>query len=206
MAGTTPTIKVLSPGAIDKLGETYDRTGRSPRSRREPTPFDYNDVSPDVYIAKIPDAGIAARESLTKVHFAECQIYNLVQDSSTGDYKLEEVSGFKIEKVFNMYPVKWFGTSGRDILCQIHRSKYGFWLAEKPPFRQDAVVTESSGISANSSGDVTIKINGSDSDVVTAWLDWMHGGQKISNGKQCVIEFMEDKDRWGIREAECETT
>lgn len=38
----------------------------------------------------------------------------------------------------------------------------------------------------------------------TAWLDWMHGSEAVSSGKEVIITWFEDEQVWRITGAECE--
>lgn len=39
---------------------------------------------------------------------------------------------------------------------------------------------------------------------ITAHLDWMHGSEKVSSGKEVAIMYFADEDKWRIIGAECE--
>lgn len=58
-------------------------------------------------------------------------------------------------------------------------------------------------ITAGSSGSVTIQINGSDSQSVTAHLDWMHNSIDVSADDELLIYFFKDANKWVIIGAEC---
>ena len=60
-------------------------------------------------------------------------------------------------------------------------------------------------ISPDSVGDVTIWRNGeAPTEVVEAALNWMHGGQEVSEGKHVCIQYFDDEDQYVILLAECE--
>lgn len=60
-------------------------------------------------------------------------------------------------------------------------------------------------ITAGSSGTVSVYDGGSDSSYnVTAHLNWMHGSENVSSGKELLIRWFEDEAKWVIVAAECE--
>jgi hypothetical protein len=60
-------------------------------------------------------------------------------------------------------------------------------------------------ITADSSGTVSIWSGGADTgDNVTAYLDWAHGDEDISLGKEVFIQWFADEQKWIITGAECE--
>lgn len=63
-----------------------------------------------------------------------------------------------------------------------------------------------STITAGSSGTVSIYSDPStdSGDNVTAWADWMDGGQDISSGKELLIMWFPGENKWRIIGAECE--
>jgi hypothetical protein len=61
-------------------------------------------------------------------------------------------------------------------------------------------------ITAGSSGTVSVWMNGSDSGFnLTAYLDWIHGGEDISADKKLIIEWFGDEQKWTIVDADCES-
>lgn len=60
-------------------------------------------------------------------------------------------------------------------------------------------------IAIDGAGDVSVFKNGSDTnDNITAHLNWMHGGEGISSGKQVLCRWFSDEKRWVIVGADCE--
>ena len=61
-------------------------------------------------------------------------------------------------------------------------------------------------ITAGSTGTVSIWRDGADTteNIEDVELDWMHGGTKVSSGKQVMITFFADEGIWRITGAECE--
>lgn len=59
----------------------------------------------------------------------------------------------------------------------------------------------------NTQGQISIWQNGSDTgyDLEGVWLDWMHGSENISSGKQVQVQWFSAERRWRITAAECET-
>lgn len=55
-------------------------------------------------------------------------------------------------------------------------------------------------------GGVSIWINGIDTgvDLDMCYLDWMHGGQQISSGKEVIVKYFPRDSKWRIIHAECE--
>jgi hypothetical protein len=157
--------------------------------------------APEVYIAKLPTGGINARSvsgSDITIHGEDCDIYKV----NLADSKLIAATGIK-RKVWNPYPVAWYGNSEHSIFLRVERDKFGNWLTERPQYRFRAVANED--IEADDSGDTVIHIaSGVAAAGVTAFNDWMNNGVKISSGKQGIIEFFEDLDHFSWVEAECE--
>ena len=63
-----------------------------------------------------------------------------------------------------------------------------------------------SEITVDSSGGVSVWVNGSDTgfDLATCHLDWMHGSQNISSGKEVIVKYFPRDAKWRIIHAECE--
>jgi hypothetical protein len=60
-------------------------------------------------------------------------------------------------------------------------------------------------IAYGSSGTVSLWTEGGDSgDDVTAHLDWMHGDENVSSGKEVLVEWFPTESKWRIVAAECE--
>ena len=61
-------------------------------------------------------------------------------------------------------------------------------------------------ITAGSTGTISIWRDGVDTteNVEAVELDWMHGGTKVSSGKEVMITFFADEGKWRITGAECE--
>lgn len=60
-------------------------------------------------------------------------------------------------------------------------------------------------INPGASGDVTVWVNGAATTaVVTGHLTWMHGGEKVSGGKQVELTWSSLDEKWIITGAECE--
>ena len=60
-------------------------------------------------------------------------------------------------------------------------------------------------IAVNSGGLVKIRhdpTTAGDEPTITAHLDWCHGGEQVSNGKQVFVAWI--RDRWVLIGAECE--
>lgn len=152
----------------------------------------------DIYIAKVPDASnfIPARAGAT-AGFLECDIIKIDQE----DASLDALTGIK-RKVYNPYLIKLYKAA--QPYFAISRTKHGAWICEKPRMWHKAVVS-GADIDINSSGTVALSFNGATSALTeTAWLNWMHGDQKVSDGLEVVIYFFEDENKWIILNAECE--
>lgn len=61
-------------------------------------------------------------------------------------------------------------------------------------------------ITADDSGGVSVWIGGSDTgyDLDVCYLDWMHGGEAISSGKEVIVKYFPLDFKWRIIHAECE--
>jgi len=68
-----------------------------------------------------------------------------------------------------------------------------------PPLK----ATASGNISVDSSGTVQIQRNGSGSESVTAYLNWMEGTTAVSSGDELIIQFFPDENKYVITGAEC---
>jgi len=84
------------------------------------------------------------------------------------------------------------GTGTKWVLLRI-----GSW--EAPPVK----ATASGDIAANGSGTVAIQINGSGSQSVTAYLNWLEGTTGVTSGDELLIQFFRDENKWVITGAEC---
>jgi hypothetical protein len=95
----------------------------------------------------------------------------------------------------NTFPaVMVYGALSSDLL--LGDSRVGFVTAFA---KADSTIT------AGSSGTVSIWDDTSDTtDNVTAYLDWMDGGNDISSGKELLIMYFPELGRWQIIGAECE--
>lgn len=62
-----------------------------------------------------------------------------------------------------------------------------------------------SPVTAGSTGSVTLYDKGiSTGATITAHLDWMHGSENISSGKEVVVAYFALEDRWRFIASECE--
>lgn len=161
--------------------------------------------SPDVYMVKVPSGGIPARSGTTMGR-AECEIFKIVPADELDPHGSTptltavtnpDASAVKVF-VYNLYPVKWYAPETTYIRAS--RDKFGFWLCEKPPYRHK--VTPDNDIDPDDSGVCTMFLVGG---TITVHLNWMHGGEKISAGKEAIAEYREDEQKWIFVEAECET-
>jgi hypothetical protein len=60
-------------------------------------------------------------------------------------------------------------------------------------------------ISVDSSGTISLYDDGSDTgENVTAYLDWMHGDEQVSSGKEVLVTWFPMESKWRITAAECE--
>jgi len=73
-------------------------------------------------------------------------------------------------------------------------------LGEQDEVELDA--TAAGVISAGGSGLVDIRNHGGYQ--LTAFLDWVHGGEQLSNAKRCRIRWSIDQRQWNIVAADCE--
>lgn len=108
-----------------------------------------------------------------------------------------------------------FGLPGEWFQAELREDSGRWEIVGSWGLRRFGKVTESSGINANAYGDVEIYTDsGTASGVeVNARHNWMAGTEKISNGKEVLIEWWPEEDResgsdlgnWVITNAECET-
>ena len=82
-------------------------------------------------------------------------------------------------------------------------------LANQVQNQQNATIirrgTADEDIAADGSGDVILEHNPASSlagHTITAHLDWAHGDEQVSDGKQVFVAWI--RDRWVIIGAECE--
>lgn len=86
-----------------------------------------------------------------------------------------------------------------------YRERTGLWVCGRPPDILKCVTTEQ--VAIDQSGTVKIWMGGAETtETETAWLNWMHGGQKISANIKALIRFFEDENKWVFIGADCETT
>lgn len=115
----------------------------------------------------------------------------------------------------------WEADTTRDTFKVYDRNKMAFGLdgdvvpflthglaGERQVFAQHKLILKckpDSNITAGSSGTVSVWSGGSDSGVnLTAHVDWMDGGDDVSSGKEAMIKYFPDEDKWYVIGAECE--
>jgi hypothetical protein len=173
------------------------------RDRRRPTesgsyPREDIDFAQDIYIAKIPDDQdfIPARGGST-CGSLDCDIYRI--DLSDGS--LDAVTDVE-RKVYNIYMCRLYRMA--QPYFKVVRTKQGAWLCEKPRMWHKVKV-DGADITAGSSGNCKLVFNGAATALtITAHLNWMHGGEQISDGKEAMVHFSEDENKWWLSNAECE--
>ena len=119
-----------------------------------------------------------------------------------------------LEYIYNPYPWTAYGESlpltvgdtsvYPSLFTLAVRDRSGFFVCARPPdIIKCKPVTD---IFPGGSGPVRVFLRGLDSGVTeTAYLNWAHGSQKTSGGKECTIKFFEDERKWVFLTAECET-
>lgn len=96
-----------------------------------------------------------------------------------------------------------FLPSGSIVRVSLHHGRW-YILPDQYLLYRKGVVTESGGIAADGSGEVTIYLNGSSTSwTVTAHLNWMHGGVAVAQNTKVRIEYYPDEGKWVITNAEC---
>lgn len=160
-----------------------------------------SEYRPDVYLAKVPDNGIPERNKDTgDITPVDCDIWKVaIKDGEEEIAELKDAD-FK-KKVYNPFPVKWFGQG--NPLIEIRRNKFGLWICEKPPMILKAVPLEEAAVGADCQVNPNIN-NQTLPEVLIARLNWMSSDQPISAGKETIIKFFEDENRWVFINAECE--
>ena len=81
------------------------------------------------------------------------------------------------------------------------------WAAVRLGALRDAVVVgkTAGNVTADSSGNVDIYVNGAATTYqIEVELDWMHGGEGISTGKEVMCTWFADEMIWRFTGAECE--
>lgn len=58
-------------------------------------------------------------------------------------------------------------------------------------------------ITAGSSGTAVVQINGSGSESITVYLNWMEQSQDVSDEDELLVRFFKDENKWVIIGAEC---
>lgn len=61
-----------------------------------------------------------------------------------------------------------------------------------------AVVTETGGIAAGSSGDADIQINGVAKETITAHLNWLEGTNSADENAEVLVRYFRDEQKWVI--------
>lgn len=183
------------------LKEVINDFRTRPRNTRTPGPQFTVSGAPDVYVAKIPSTlGIPPRDG-TVVGFADCDIY--YTDVTTPNTPTLTVATSVSRTVFNIYPVGIYGAGTLSIYKQIQRDKFGRWLVEKPDYTLKCKPV--ADVPAGSTGTVKIMLAGTlSNNTLTAWNNWMNGGEQVSANKEAVIQFCEDEAAWCFVNAECE--
>lgn len=148
-------------------------------------------ITPEVYIAR-PHAKIPERTGLIPGFLANVQICKA--DYATGT--ISDIPNVK-KTILNLYKWPLFHQAHPHIF--VRREKFGFWFCERPRSYHYGVVT-GAAIEINTSGQVQLDIG----ETITAHLDRMHSGQKVSVGKQVRVEYIEELTRWRISNGECE--
>lgn len=189
----------LTPEDRDLLADVIHDFRTRPRNTRNSGEQFTVSGSPEVYVAKLPSSGIPERSGTVPGH-ATCDIYKI--DVTTPSTPTMTAATSVTRDVYNTYPVKTYCGSGVATYVQIQRDKFGRWLCEKPPYRYKAKPTANIGV--GSSGPTNLYIAGSVAGSVTAYLNWMAGGDQISSGKEAIVEYFEDEQHWCFVEAECE--
>jgi len=197
----TTRLNFFTDEQVAYLNEVVDSVVKTRTDRPRGETIDPIPGAPDNYIVKIPDAStsIPARSGTTLGSLADCEVYKLDTDG-----ELTIASGVKI-KVWNPYLCKLYRQA--QPFFQASRNKYGLWICEKPRLWHKAKVS-GADIAINSSGTCNLWFNGAVStgpETVTAYLNWMHGSQLVSDAKEIMVHFAEDENKWWISNAECET-
>lgn len=228
----TTTVTSASSRDADLVRRTANRTIREPYQsfyNKESGP-----IWEDVFIARLPTGstgGIpAARIDETNIFQpryylgkAECEITKVkkvdplvlgsdiyfefvyARNSFIGGEWHNDSSETIKEWVYNPYlwrhhGIHVSGAFGR--MCHIFREKNGFWMCERPPMTLKCI--PQADVEINESVTVSVKQNGNSSGEETCWLNWMHGGEGITQGTECVMHFFEDENKWVFINAECE--
>ncbi len=198
--------KYLSDRDEERLSTQFARLSKTDISGRTYQEDDQIRYTPDVLFIKLPDDGIDARAGAVLGSAEDCQVCKINDD--TGEF--EDVDEYTI-KVFNPYPVKWYGVTPDDpetgpfIYVKVTREKFGSWICEKPTY--EIKVKPNADINAGSSGVCSIFIDGGElasGEDITVHLNWMAGGEKISAGKEAIARYFEDEQKWVFVNAECE--
>jgi hypothetical protein len=187
---------LLSESDLEILNEVIRDHKTRPRNSRAMSQQVNVSGSPDVYIAKLPTAGIPARSGNIPGQ-ATCEIfYTDITTPSTPS--LTQVSTLT---VYNFYPVAHYGTGQPYI--RVQREKFGPWIAERPLYTRKCTLATTCTVGSTCTVNVWLG-GGSTSNTLTAWLNWADGGEAINSGTETVIQFFEDEEKWVFTGADCQ--
>jgi len=206
-------LLVLDTDDRKVLNFVIDKARRLLENSRREEQFDFPAESPEVYVARLPTNGIPARSGNTPgrrlCDILKCTFSDETDPNNAPTYGFTNVTypdATKVQQyVYNIYPVKWYGFTfvAQECYVAIHREKFGLWLCEKPKYRLK--VKPVATILAGNAGNCRVWIKGADTtEEVSVKLNWMHGGQQISAGKEAIAEYMEDEESFVFTESECE--
>lgn len=107
-----------------------------------------------------------------------------------------QVAPFESDQNFQDGLLKGLYTTAR-------RERSGLFVVSRPTDTFKAKTLED--VLPGDHGLVQIYLGGVNSlEVEDVWLNWMHGGEKVSADKEVLIKFFEDERKWVIIGAECE--
>jgi hypothetical protein len=127
------TAYVLNKDDLDKLKETmaYVDSIRRNKSRSQDS---YDSEAPDLYIARVPAAGIAALTTGTtadkdKASKTVCQVYQIIADEVNGTTPEMMIVNDTTIDVYNVFAVAITGNSW----VPVSKDKYGMWVVTGIP-------------------------------------------------------------------------
>lgn len=182
-----------------KIAESVKRTTTQPLPvpmRHTVPPDPVGARPPELYIAKLPDSGIAKRIDDTAGH-GTCDIYSLLCLGAfdTLEFDLNqalvgESDGLQVE-VYNFYLRPWFGFSKYIV---VYRDKFGRWLCSPPPTEYQA--TLDANLVQGSTATASIFYRDTDLD------QWVDSGQDLTahefvlNTDEMFVQYQKGTVTW----------
>lgn len=184
----------LSANDVDKIRQLMQRVAKLETQAGNATRNIQR--APAHYLVVAPVGGIPAFEDPVPGQ-ATCLMTRRFSDHPPAEKELAEMSTKQV--VYNLG-----GKIAEGEIVMAHRDAFGDLFI--PESNDPKIGKADSDITYGSYGTVSIWRNGADTteNIENVYLDWMHGDENVSAGKEVLIQYFADEDRWRIIGAECE--